>query len=393
MFVNQTHQPQVLDAEYYHSEEQFAKEKARLFLPKWHCVASRGELPRDGDYLTTSLLGYPLLLWNREGELHTFLNVCAHRSSLLTSQPCGSAERLKCQYHGWEYVTDGSTCRIPDARSFRPLAKDIASLRKFRTEVCGQLVFVTLDDSASDLPEALGPAYERVRDWFSDDWRLLLSTEQDLDVNWKLLLENVVENYHLTEVHRKSFQAMPPEEVCDHELGDDWSLFVERPDSSHSPLKPLGDFVCRVMNVESNSAIEHFHFYPHLVFARMNLFSWVQVAHPVGPVRARNWWRFFHHVGSPPSLTTRIVGRLLSLWGARFFRRVLEEDRAVLSNVQLGLQSPLQPTGGLLSTREERIVHFQEYIKRATGPSRASNVDSPPIRTSRHDELDRTTST
>jgi hypothetical protein len=161
-------------------------------------------------------------------------------------------------------------------------------------------------------------------------------------------------------------------------LGENWSSFIERPDSKHSPLKSLGDAVCRILRVQPRAGIEHVHCYPNLVMANMGLFTWVQVAQPLGPARSRNWWRFFHYAGVSPSPLARLVTAMLKRWGKRFFQRVLNEDRAILPGVQRGLECRTLPTGGLLSTREERIVHFQQYVKQATRGKSAKQPGQEP---------------
>ena len=65
------------------------------------------DLARPGDFLTFDLLETPILLRNFDGELRAFLNVCPHRHSRLTDKPRGNAEKLRCQYHGWEFNADG----------------------------------------------------------------------------------------------------------------------------------------------------------------------------------------------------------------------------------------------------------------------------------------------
>ena len=78
------------------------------------CGATRAELAKNGDFVTRDLFGTPLLVRNDEGELRAFVNACAHRHARITSAPHGSAMRLRCQYHGWEYDGRGAVCKIPD---------------------------------------------------------------------------------------------------------------------------------------------------------------------------------------------------------------------------------------------------------------------------------------
>ena len=166
MFISQEHHPQVLGRDCYHNREQFDKEIARLFLPAWHCVGLMSELPRDGSYLLRELFGRSVIIWRKNDRLHAFLNVCSHRYSELTAKPCGHAERLKCQYHGWQYDTDGSICHIPDAKTFRPLKPGMLGLTPYHAERCGQLIFVSLDDNPPSLREFLDGAFEKYEELF-----------------------------------------------------------------------------------------------------------------------------------------------------------------------------------------------------------------------------------
>ncbi|MEO8498634.1 MAG: hypothetical protein ABI614_26535, partial [Planctomycetota bacterium] len=61
-----------------------------------------------------------------------------------------------------------------------------------------------------------------------------------------------------------------------------------------------------------------------------------------------------------------LVFRALCWGGRRFAKQVLEEDAAILPAVQRGVESLDKPSPGLISAREERVFHFQEYISKAT---------------------------
>lgn len=376
MFVNQTHQPQLLRFDQYSSQEQYDREVQNLFRDAWHFVGLKSEF-QEGQFRTLALLSYPLIIWQKDGELHTFLNVCSHRSSMLSDKLCGQAEHLKCQYHGWEYSSSGETRKIPDSTSFRPLSRDMASLKKYRTGTVGDLVFVNLADESCSLAEYLGPGYAMCQEWFSPAWGLTLATEQDVPGNWKLLIENVLENYHLTEVHGQTFKSLPPEEACQHELAEKWTLYTEHGMGEHSHLRRMADVLYRILKIDPPPGIEVFHCFPHQVFVRMGLHTWVQAAIPEGPKRARNVWRFFHYRGTKPSPSGRIVAQILKIWGKRFFTRVLGEDAAILPAVQKGLDAPEAPVGGLISTREERIFQFQKFVlERTRGPGCAHSSPS-----------------
>jgi len=62
MFVHQHALRYLLRPEHYCTQRQHDLELEQLFLPAWHFIAAKSELPRDGDFLTLELFGRPLLL-------------------------------------------------------------------------------------------------------------------------------------------------------------------------------------------------------------------------------------------------------------------------------------------------------------------------------------------
>src|SRR5262245_57935591 len=209
MFNSKEHRPQTLGPDCYTSQDQHQTELELRFRPVWHCVAVTQEAPKEGDFKTLDVFGQPLIIWNHAGSYHTFLNVCSHRFALLTGKPFGRMPVLKCQYHGWEYDETGNTRRIPDAKSFRPLAPGMFCLTKYRTEVCGPMIFVTMSPAAPTLRDFLGDGYDRILEWFSPDRQHCLCLIKDFNVNWKIQIENAMESYHTTEIHPRSLGVFP----------------------------------------------------------------------------------------------------------------------------------------------------------------------------------------
>src|SRR6185437_15713981 len=64
----------------FYTSESFAKlEKDRVFRSGWACVGHVGEIPNNGDYFTTEMIGEPLLVQRTsQGEIRVLSNVCRH---------------------------------------------------------------------------------------------------------------------------------------------------------------------------------------------------------------------------------------------------------------------------------------------------------------------------
>ena len=342
-----------------------------MFLTAWHCIGTLTDLPRDGDFITLDLFEHPLICWRQEGRVHTFLNVCCHRFCTLTDKQSGCfPDRMRCQYHGWEYDATGRPRKIPDAPSFRPLVKDQLKLREFRTETVGQLIFVSLAEEGPTLKEYLGEQlFNLAAEWFGLDRRPTGTFDQIIDCNWKVVVENVLESYHIATVHSKTIGIYPNAEHCRHkfhETGDECVMSY----ADGGKRKREEWAICKIAGEDPAYSWHHLIRYPHIVIANSCLVSYVQCVIPLSPTRCRNIFRAFHYPGKANPMRKALANVLLKFGGRRFVNQVLTEDANLCPQVQAGASAFALPSPGLISVREERIFPFQEYVlkKLATTP-------------------------
>ncbi|MGH7202631.1 MAG: aromatic ring-hydroxylating oxygenase subunit alpha [Planctomycetaceae bacterium] len=364
MFSHDSHLPQVLEADHYTGRGWLDGELDHLFRPSWQFVGTLADLPRDGDFFTFELFDQPLIVWRTGGEVRAFLNVCPHRFSMLTHQPCGHAgDRFTCQYHGWQFDCEGDTRKIPDAKSFRPMQRGELALRRFRTATCGQLIFVNLNEDGPTLEEFLGPGYEAGQELFSDDRHLILSLDYEVAANWKIKIENSLESYHVDLIHPATFRKTPDESICEHVLEPRWTTFETNQPAVTRTDRFLDWLIHRVAEVESDGKYRHCHIYPNMMYGKMSLFTFAETVFPIEPGRTRILAKFFAFAGARRTLGTRLLRRGLAAWGRKFWPTVAAEDTGVMPDIQKGMQSGRLPSQGLISIREERLWHFQEFVR------------------------------
>jgi phenylpropionate dioxygenase-like ring-hydroxylating dioxygenase large terminal subunit len=373
MFTSATHLPHLLVPEQYYSPEQYATELKQLFLPSWQLVCTTADIPRAGDYVTLELFGYPLLVRNFGHKVQAFLNVCAHRHCLLSGKERGSSPQFACQYHGWEYDETGQTRRIPDAKSFRPFDGGRVGLRVFRTATCGQLVFVSLSDDGPDLPAFLGDMFATIERMFSPDYLQIHSDNDEVGANWKAGIENALESYHIDFVHPKTLVKAPPEELCAHEIGPNYSVFRTHTGGKISAVQAIEGWFVRLGGREPVYEYTHRLLYPNLTFFGCDLPSIVMAFVPVSPTKTRWVKRIFVHQGDGRP-AGKLVGRLMRRQLRDYWMNAVKEDIVMLEQVQKGMSAPLHAAGGMISIREERIFHFQEYVRSACGMPNASGA-------------------
>ena len=361
MFLSDTHSPQLLSAESYVSDEQFEAESQTLLRPAWHCVGTLSDVPNQGDYLTLVILEHPVLVRRDENTVQAFLNVCSHRFCTLTDHRRGNAVRIKCQYHGWEYDNDGQTKRIPDAPSFKPLKKGQLGLTKFRCEIRGGLIFVSLDADGISLNEFLDGRGELIDAWFHDRWVPMMSYEETVPCNWKTYLENGLESYHIDTVHSATLVHRPDAEQCQHDFSDSSTRFTVQQEAPDAVSRWLDRKTHQWLELD-RQPYQHVHVYPTLTFIRMSGFSYLEAVIPIAPESTQVITRGFAYRGRTDRWYSGGLSWLSRRWGSRFLKKIQDEDVSILSLNQAGIRSPKRPRGGLISTREERIFHFQKYI-------------------------------
>jgi len=206
---------------FYTSEEILQLEREQLFRRKWICVGREEEFPEPGDYRATELVGEPILLMrNAEGRIKAMANVCRHRAMPLLDGS-GNCKRITCSYHAWTYDLDGNLLRAFGVDDHHADFIRDCRLPEFPCEIWHGFIFVNLDSEAesfleSETVKAIEPMVEHMH---IEDMRVIYSDEQEWGANWKCLVENFLEGYHLSTVHRKTLHPFTPTKLSRHFRG------------------------------------------------------------------------------------------------------------------------------------------------------------------------------
>lgn len=190
------------DASLYRDPALYAFERKAVFGRSWLFMGHQSELAREGDVLTATIGGYPLIVVRTAKGIKGYHNVCRHRAGPLFDEErgnCGGA--LTCRYHGWVYTLDG---RLRNARDFGQAEgfdpRDFG-LFEVKVETWRGFVFVNISAEAPALSTLLSPLDKRMG---KRDLVKLVHTDRrahDIACNWKIYVENYLEGYHIPLVH------------------------------------------------------------------------------------------------------------------------------------------------------------------------------------------------
>lgn len=217
-YFNATRQPledaSTLAAYCYTSPEWYAEEMKEIFFKEWICVGRCEKVANKGDYFTMEIGGEPIVVTrDHTGKINAFSNVCRHRGALV-AQGSGNARTLSCPYHAWTYKMSGELIVTPGRPDpmigCRNFDRKDHGLVPIRIDTWGGFLFINFSETTPDLHTWLGDLPEFLKNYRLQDMVLDHQLIYDMDVNWKVFLENSMESYHISFVHQKYFPANSP---------------------------------------------------------------------------------------------------------------------------------------------------------------------------------------
>ena len=199
----------LLNREVLVSEEILRHELTAIFAKSWIYVGHASELKQPNDFVTRRVAGRPVIFCrDGRGAVRCLLNTCRHRGAIVCTAREGNARRFNCVYHGWSYANNGELVGVPGddayAASFRKAEFGLASPPRF--ESYRDFWFLNLDAKAQPLKDYLGRATDYIdlviEQSPSGRMQIIAGTQEyDVAANWKLMVENSVDDYHLPSTH------------------------------------------------------------------------------------------------------------------------------------------------------------------------------------------------
>lgn len=237
-----------------------------------------------------------------------------------------------------------------------------------RAALCGQFVFACLAPEGETLEDYLAP-YAETLARISEGFVLVDNREQRaVTANWKTLIENTLDDYHVPAVHGDSFKRrMHPDwparmtyerhgrhSVQQWDLNDEAVAVWARLDR-HARFRRYSDY----------SGYRHYFIFPN--FYVSTAYGTMAVLHRILPIDAERStieWSICLPLIQPESgVCQAIKARLLpGLIGDA--REIVLEDLSVCELAQRGRHFAAYP--GVFGGREARLVDFQRAVAEAT---------------------------
>ena len=194
---------------HYTDPKVFEEEKRALLIDQWAGLAVTADVPEPGDAIPMTFLNIPLLLIrDREGQVRVFQNICRHRGMTLVDAPRKIEGVIRCPYHSWCYSTQGklvSTPHVggPGQNTHESVNRSELGLIEVRSHIWNEVVFVNISGTADPFDVHFADLLDRWKEFNVPVYHGGADStfQLELKTNWKLVIENYCESYHLPWVH------------------------------------------------------------------------------------------------------------------------------------------------------------------------------------------------
>ena len=362
----------------------FKAELDRVFLRRWIFACATDGLENDGDYRCIDVGNVSVVIQNFDGQIRAFNNVCSHRFARIQVDRCGNRE-LKCPYHGWIYNEAGLPYAIPK----KPLISEITPttlceyrLSRWHVRQVGILIFIRKEHlgeslASDDLEQQFGDFMEPLSQLAAACGDLVENTAHTVKANWKLVVENTLEGYHVDCVHPNTIRKLGIPGISTNPTAaapsDTSSRFVFAGQNSavFSPLNAeVSNRMDRTYKFLANrprklAGYRHFYFFPNFIFAstRGESFS-IQRILPIDE-RTTELTSFLFATNGLGELTKMEAALKKQFYAsaAEFVRDIFLEDANICEQVQRSIG--FAHGTGVLSDEEERICAFHQAYRAA----------------------------
>jgi phenylpropionate dioxygenase-like ring-hydroxylating dioxygenase large terminal subunit len=352
--------PRTLGPEFYRSEEILNLEKKHVFQNEWVCAGRLTDWPNEGDYTALDVGGEPIVVWRgRDGVLRAFENVCRHRMAVI-ADGSGTAGSIVCPYHRWTYGSDGNLRAAPGVAD--ELKGEKICLPELQLEVWQGFVFVNADLDAPPLGPRLKELDEILDVYQLSDFSWSQRNgSRSIGANWKLVLENGMEGYHIPYVHEHTLAPYVERKGHIHG-GDYWSMSYE-PRTKMMPASPddppgltdklrgdaytIGIFPCTFINIDCDAV------------------AWLTVqpdgvdACQLTSGGSRRSGPGFRRIGDVDLLS----GDEFATWATE----LTAEDTDICERIQRGVNAVHAKAGLLIDAQEGNLENFHNFIRRKIG--------------------------
>jgi len=364
----------------YHDAEFFEAEKKAFLRASPQVVCHESDIAEPGSWRSLEYLGESVIVIRGDDrQFRAFANVCRHRGSRLVDGSGGCAKVLTCPYHAWSYARDGRLVGVPHRNEYPGLDVEKLGLFQVQLELWNGFLFVTLETGAPSVATMMAPYEAEVAPYRFEDLRAIgRVTLRTRPLNWKTIADNYSDGLHipvghpgLTRLFGRNYKIEANQhvdrmegELIETESANPAEALYQRllPEAEHLPPSHRRKWL-------------YYKLFPNVAFDiypdQVDFMQFLPVSATETVIR-----EISYALPDAPDYPWRREMRICRHLNWRINRQVNTEDTALITRVQLGMQSPSYVPGPL-GTSEVCLRSFARKL-RAMIPEARLPAPPPP---------------
>lgn len=326
-------------------------ERAAVWANSWQLVGRVDQVANPGQYVTGEVAGEPIVVVRgSDGVLRGFYNVCRHHAAAVMTAPCGTADRLRCPYHGWTYDLAGRLRGVPEFDGVEGFDRERFGLVPLGGVATWEhFVFVHLAADPPPLDRELGELVPQVSELALGSLQFCERRVFELACNWKVFVDNYLDGgYHVPHLHGGLASILDYREYTIENFA---RFCLQR-----SPIDASGDHDAMTAKVRRGHA-RYYWLYPNLMLNWYEGYLDTNLVIPLAIDRVRVIFDFYFDDVSPARGERNRHSMDVS-------QRIQDEDHAICESVQRGLGSRAYQAGRLSVRREAGENLFHKLLAR-----------------------------
>jgi phenylpropionate dioxygenase-like ring-hydroxylating dioxygenase large terminal subunit len=338
-----------------------AKERRYVLERAWLVAGLSYRAASPGQYFTFDQLDRSVIvLRDKAGVLRAFHNTCRHRGTRLLDGT-GTVQAIRCPYHDWKYALDGRLKHVTAEGGFAGrFDKSKLGLLSVRVAEALGFIWVCFDDEAPALLDTLGAVVDEVEPYRLGEMRPIQEATWTARCNWKAILDNATESYHLPVVHGGSVNPLTSGRPDFVAHGDHCRLSLAI--SDYGWRRWLDERTCRggPYTERQRAAIQKYVLFPNFLMNLVPCHLTIFQLWPIDPGSCRFFYGFYGREGARPLEWLRARATWLAS------RYILREDWQILERFQRGAAAG-QAGEHRFHAGEVAVDHFHRALERWIG--------------------------
>lgn len=353
----------MIDVKRYYDASFLKNEMNQVFKKSWIFGCLTDELVQKNDYKLVEFETFSLFIYNTGNGIKAFKNLCPHRFNKIFIETKGNGP-LVCRFHSWAFDKDGKNLN-PEVKGLDSETQSCLSLEQYKVAIVGKFVFVNFNNNDLSIEEYLGKYYEKLVQISNCLGAEIYQEDNMHKVNWKLIVENVIDKSHCKSLHMKTLVNIG---LCikrnEDEFFDTYAssirLYKAESYNNEKSKKIINTYLPRDI---SNDFYEHIYIYPNLtigIFEGLNYTIGniipLKVDESIYSLKY-----FFSKINSNNSISLEILENMKDEV-IRFGNQVFNEDKEILEVVQKSIH--MASHNGYLISNENRLRHFYDLYNK-----------------------------